>query len=181
MLIMEKYCITCKVKQPITEYYVHKEMKDGHLNKCKKCVKNYSKNNKTVPRTCVICEKDFMANKNEVKRRTGGANTCSRKCWYKYLPIKQKEKWDSIGRTEATLYTRAHRFIYCTLGKAMKCEVCDVKDRPVYHWANISNTYALVVTDWKQMCPSCHKKYDNKMFKETGVRAMKNIKAEIPF
>lgn len=38
-----KQCITCFRVLPITEYYKHKQMADGHLNKCKECQKANSK------------------------------------------------------------------------------------------------------------------------------------------
>ena len=34
-----KACRECGVSKPLSEYYTHKEMGDGHLNKCKECVK----------------------------------------------------------------------------------------------------------------------------------------------
>lgn len=34
-----KPCISCGIEQPLTEFYAHKAMKDGRLNKCKSCVK----------------------------------------------------------------------------------------------------------------------------------------------
>ncbi len=40
--IITKVCFRCNVEQPITEYYKHKQMADGHLNKCKVCTKNDS-------------------------------------------------------------------------------------------------------------------------------------------
>jgi hypothetical protein len=35
-----KVCLECNVNKPLTEYYAHAQMQDGHLNKCKDCVKN---------------------------------------------------------------------------------------------------------------------------------------------
>ena len=34
-----KKCKDCGIEKDISEYHVHKQMKDGHLNKCKVCVR----------------------------------------------------------------------------------------------------------------------------------------------
>ena len=37
----EKKCFICGRVKPIDEFYKHKDMNDGHLNKCKECTRKY--------------------------------------------------------------------------------------------------------------------------------------------
>lgn len=63
-------------------------------------------------------------------------------------------KGDNVG------YRAIHHWIEKYFGKASKCEKCKILNLSRYHWANISGKYKRNITDWLQLCPSCHKLLD---------------------
>lgn len=63
-------------------------------------------------------------------------------------------KGDNVG------YMGIHHWIKKQLGKASKCVVCDGRESQNYQWANISGEYRRDLSDWIQLCASCHAKYD---------------------
>ena len=78
-------------------------------------------------------------------------------------------KGDNIG------YRTIHYRIINKYGKASCCEntICVyprlnlhtkkiMKNPKRYEWANINGKYKLKRSDWIQLCPSCHRRYDYK-------------------
>lgn len=58
-------------------------------------------------------------------------------------------------------YIALHDWIKVYYGRASLCEnkLCaDISK--TYDWANISGKYKRKISDWKQLCRSCHKKFD---------------------
>lgn len=172
-----KICFKCNIEQPIDNFYVHKGMSDGRLNKCKPCTRKDSANNKTVSRICVECGKNFMANPNEIKRRGGGAKTCSRTCYFAYQPKMLEVKFN--GKRS---YYALHHWIRRKRGEPVKCDFCGAlaTDRRI-EWSNISGQYKEEITDWQPLCVPCHRRYDdagNKAWITRRKNILLNEKAE---
>lgn len=54
-----KPCIICETLQPLSEYYKHKAMSDGHINKCKTCCKSQQRDRESRLKEDVEwCEKE---------------------------------------------------------------------------------------------------------------------------
>lgn len=64
-------------------------------------------------------------------------------------------------------YHRAHKWVYKTKGRPSRCEQCLTTTAKKFEWANLSQEYGMVESDWKRMCTSCHRKYDIR-FKTSG-------------
>lgn len=74
--------------------------------------------------------------------------------WNKGIKEGEGNAWkgDSVG------YGGLHQWVYKNLGKAIKCENGCMAKR--YEWANISGEYKRDLDDFKQLCKSCHLKFD---------------------
>lgn len=59
-------------------------------------------------------------------------------------------------------YFALHLRISKQLGRPKLCEICRTTDkRKRYEWANLTGDYANV-KDYRRMCQSCHRRYDNR-------------------
>ena len=94
--MVKKVCFKCKKQKELNEYYKHKQMLDGHLNKCKECVKTSVKK-----RYQVLSEnEDWMKKERErSKEKYHRLNYKEQqKKWDKNKPWKNNGKYKNLSR-----------------------------------------------------------------------------------
>lgn len=171
---MEKTCFKCQKAKPIVEFYKHKAMGDGHLNKCKECTKWDNKTSNGIhKRTCIVCSKQFNTTATEINR--GGGNCCSRTCWNIHQPtVIKKDEESPYWKGDEVGLGALHDWVKRKLGKPNYCEHCKSTKEKIYDWANKSREYRREITDWLRLCRKCHEKYDYEVkIRKKGLKLVK--------
>lgn len=89
-----KKCFKCGIEKELSEYYVHPQMGDGHLNKCKDCTKKDSKSRINIlclDATWIESEKRRGREKyHRLYAGTGKVNKKRNERWKNKFPEKKK-------------------------------------------------------------------------------------------
>jgi ribosomal protein S27AE len=146
-----KVCFKCNEEKPLSEFYKHKEMLDGHLNKCKECNKKDVRENRER-NIEYYKEYDKLRFQNDPRvkdRNTRYANSENGKKVGNLAKIKWAKN-NIIKRSASYIINNAVRD-----GKIIKpivCSNCGLENKRI-HGHHDNYNYPMVV---RWLCPKCH-------------------------
>ena len=128
-----KKCFKCGAEKPLTDFYKHKRMADGHLNKCKDCAKADTMANR-ADKLEYYREYDRKRHAEDPKRRayTHAQSTA----WRKSNPERSSElakQWLARNPEKRSAHIKVGNAIKS--GKLVKepCEVCGSENVHAHH------------------------------------------------
>lgn len=156
---MKKICSCCGQEKDLDDFYKHKEMLDGHLNKCKDCKKNYQKAHRlsNLERVKKYDRNRPNADERSIKRRQRLKEDPEKYRRY----IENQQKWRKNNRHKANAHSMVKRAIQSgKIQKPTKCQKCGNKGDIQAHHPDYSKPLEVIF-----LCNKCHKeehKKDNK-------------------
>ena len=152
-MIDSKICFKCEILKPLSEFYKHAKMADGHLNKCKECTKNDVKLN---------MERNYDYYREYDRQRANLTHRVDARVLYqktdngKKSGNKAKKSWaesNTIKRSASYLVNNSVKS--GKLIKKYECECCGVSGVKI-HGHHDDYAYPLSV---RWLCSPCHRKW----------------------
>lgn len=144
-----KTCFKCNTHQPLSEFYKHKMMADGYLNKCKTCTKKDTKENIAKNHEYY---REYDQNRAMLPHRVEARLKYQQTPEGKEALRKTKNKWEEsnvIKRAAQTILGNAVRD--GKIIKPLNCSECNKTGR--IHGHHDDYAYPLSV---RWLCPKCH-------------------------
>ena len=152
--IIMKACFKCNIEKPLTDFYKHRQMGDGHLNKCKDCTKNDVHKHRNDNIEKVRAYDRNRPNKAErIKKQLAYSNTergkevrfiSTRDCRLRN-PMRYK------ANTAVSSALRDGRLI-----RPSNCEKCGIECKPHGHHDDYSKPLSV-----RWLCVRCHNDFHN--------------------
>lgn len=134
-----KVCFKCGESKPLSAFYKHPKMLDGHVNKCKDCNRHDVRENRGV-------KKDYYRDYDKIRTVKGSERYISQ--------LEYAAKYRSLNKRKRSAQSKLRQAILKGLIKRPDCcEYCGIQCKPDAHHSSYSPEMSLVVT-W--LCPGCH-------------------------
>lgn len=151
--LLSKSCFKCGAEKPLTEFYKHHKMADGHLNKCKECTKKDSTENRVNNlETVRKYDRDRPNREQRNKERVERARRDYQKSPEKFRERQQHYRWlephKYRARSSVLNAVRDGRLL-----RPDSCEKCSKVCVPEGHHWSYDKQHWLDV-EW--VCSSCH-------------------------
>ena len=138
---MEKECKVCRATKPISEFYRHPGMADGHLGKCKECQKDASRKARSAD---VERYREYDRARGKLPHRVKNA-------------IAQTKKWRAEDVRRARCHSAVARALRAGVIVPEPCAMC-WEPVTVAHHEDYDKPLDVV---W--LCQACHKARHNEM------------------
>lgn len=151
----EKTCFKCNVKKPLSDFYKHPMMADGHLNKCKECAKTDVKANRLKR---IDYYKAFDAARSNLPHRVEARR--------QYALTERCKESQRLSRIRYQERMPDRRAAHVLLGNAVRsgvvakpknCEWCGSQGKLHGHHEDYTKPLDVI---W--LCVPCHKKHHRK-------------------
>ena len=139
----EKPCFKCGETKPLSAFYKHPKMADGHVNKCKECNKRDVRENRAL-------RLDYYVEYDRLREKTPKR-------------AKSKKKYQQIWKQHNKIKLAAHTILgnalrIGTVKKSDACSECGSCSLTHGHIHGHHDDYAFpLVVRW--LCPQCHRKW----------------------
>jgi len=152
-----KICFKCEAEKPLTDFYKHPSMPDGHVNKCKECNKKDVRDNRELK-----LEYYQNADRNRPNREERNQRNIERTrvkyhsdSNYKEKILDTKQKWAERNPLKRKAqYSATNAVRDGKLERKTSCEHCgtDEKKLQKHHWSYLEEHWLDVI--W--LCTKCH-------------------------
>lgn len=150
---MKKRCFKCGIEKPVDEFYAHKKMPDGRLNKCKECAKKDAIANRNANLERYL---QYDRDRANDPKRAAARKEYAQTLRGKKVSGKAKRRWiesNTIKRAAQVIVGNSVRD-----GKILKpkvCSECGVEPKRL-HGHHDDYAYPLSV---RWLCSKCHTKW----------------------